>query len=88
MMYALNLDTDSRILSACVALPSTPDTMPRVDSLPNGDVTDYLYKGGKYVYDPLPTPEPPEPEPTDFDRLEAQVTYTAMMTDTLLPEEE
>lgn len=26
-------------------------------------------------------------EPADFDRLEAQVTYTAMMTDTLLPEE-
>lgn len=26
--------------------------------------------------------------PTEFDRLEAQVTYTAMMTDTLLVEEE
>lgn len=26
-------------------------------------------------------------EPTDFDKLEAQVIYTAMMTDTLLPEE-
>lgn len=31
--------------------------------------------------------EPPQPEPqppTDADKLEAQVTYTAMMTDTLL----
>lgn len=27
------------------------------------------------------------PTPTQFDRMEAQVTYTAMMTDTLLPEE-
>lgn len=27
-----------------------------------------------------------EPEPTQLDRVEAQVTYTAMMTDTLLPE--
>lgn len=29
-------------------------------------------------------PEPSEPEPTQLDILEAQVTYTAMMTDTLL----
>ena len=26
----------------------------------------------------------PEPEPTQLDRVEAQTTYTAMMTDTLL----
>ena len=32
-----------------------------------------------------PEPEPePDPEPTQLDRVEAQVTYTAMMTDTLL----
>lgn len=32
-----------------------------------------------------PTERPVQPqEPTDADRLEAQVTYTAMMTDTLL----
>lgn len=29
-------------------------------------------------------PEPAEPEPTQLDLIEAQVTYTAMMTDTLL----
>lgn len=86
MMYALNLNNDDRILSACVLLPSTPDTMPRVDSLPDGDINDYLFVNGEYVFDPVPTPEPPEPEPTDFDRLDAQVTYTAMMTDTLLEE--
>jgi hypothetical protein len=35
---------------------------------------------------PLPTPEvkPEEPMPTQLDIIEAQVTYTAMMTDTLL----
>ena len=86
MMYALNLNTDKRVLSACVVLPTTPDTMPMVDSLPDGNINDYLFINGKYVFDPVPTPEPPEPEPTDFDRLEAQVTYTAMMTDTLLEE--
>ena len=35
-----------------------------------------------------PEPEPePTPEPTQLDRVEAQVTYTAMLTDTLLPGE-
>ena len=28
----------------------------------------------------------PETVPTQFDRIEAQITYTAMITDTLLPE--
>ena len=32
----------------------------------------------------MPEPEPPEPEPTQLDIIEAQVAYTAMMTDTLL----
>lgn len=33
----------------------------------------------------MPEPEPePEPAPTQLDIIEAQVTYTAMMTDTLL----
>lgn len=36
---------------------------------------------------PLPVPEPtpePTPAPTQLDRIEAQSTYTAMMTGTLL----
>lgn len=33
----------------------------------------------------MPEPEPiPEPAPSQLDRIEAQTTYTAMMTDTLL----
>ena len=83
-MYALNLDTDNRILSACFVIPTTPEDMPRVETLPEGNIYDYLFVNGEYVLDPVPDPEPPTPEPTDFDRLEAQVTYTAMMTDTLL----
>ena len=36
-------------------------------------------------WEPLPMPEPaPEPAPSQLDIIEAQVTYTAMMTDTLL----
>lgn len=46
-----------------------------------------------YTYHEIPSPtpttpeevEPPElDEPTQLDRVEAQATYTAMMTDTLL----
>lgn len=39
-----------------------------------------------YTYKEAPLSEP-EPEPTQLDRVEAQVTYTAMMTDTLLEED-
>lgn len=37
-----------------------------------------------YTFEEAPLPEPVEPEPTQLDRVEAQATYTAMMTDTLL----
>ena len=56
-MYALNIDNNKRILSACVALPTTPEDMPRVEALPKGDVNDYLYINGEYVYAPLPAPD-------------------------------
>ena len=63
-MYALNLGEGGRILSACVALSiGNYDGMPQVGSLPEGDISDYKYLGGEYVYDPLPKPEP-MPEPT------------------------
>ena len=38
---------------------------------------------GEYTIEDDGQPEP-EPEPTQLDRVEAQSTYTAMMTDTLL----
>lgn len=39
----------------------------------------------KWTPGEMPEPDPaPEPEPTQLDIIEAQVTYTAMMTDTLL----
>ena len=65
MKYALNLAEDNRILSACVVLPNgNYDGMPFVDELPEGDISDYLYIDGQYVYDPLPEPVPPEPMPS------------------------
>ena len=84
MMYALNIGKESRILSACKVLGANNyKGMPIVNTLPEGDVSDYKYTGGKYVYDPLPKEEVVE-APSQLDILEAQVTYTAMMTDTLL----
>lgn len=84
-MYSLNLDTDNRVLSACVCLDGFEYTN-IVDTLPDGNITDYKYINGEYVLDPIPEPEPPTPEPTEFDVLEAQVIYTAVMTDTLIEE--
>lgn len=63
MKYALNLAKDNRILSACVVLPNgNYNDMPIVDTLPDGNLPDYLYVNEKYVYDPLPEPDPVEPE--------------------------
>ena len=41
-----------------------------VDVLPDGDISDYKYIDGEYVYDPLPEPEPQPVEPTADDVLD------------------
>ena len=61
MIYALNLDKDHRILSATYD-QYAPQSQPRVNMLPTGEITDYKYENGGYVYDPLPVP--PEPKLT------------------------
>ena len=59
MKYALNLAEDGRILSATYE-KYAPASAVLVGELPEGDISDYLYQGGAYVYDPLPEPEEPE----------------------------
>ena len=62
-MYSLNLEEDGRILSACVCIVGqTYNNI--IDTMPDGDITDYKYIDGSYVYDPLPKPEPTAQEPT------------------------
>ena len=61
--YALNLDADGRILSATYEAYAVAG-MPIVEALPDGDITDYKYIDGSYVYDPLPEPQPQPAEPT------------------------
>lgn len=68
-MYALNIGEDGRILSA--TLPEyAPEDAITVEELPDGDISDYLYAEGEYVYDPLPDPdpgaEPEEPVTVDY----------------------
>lgn len=68
-MYSLNLSEDNRVLSACVCLELFEYTNV-VDTLPEGDISDYKYIDGEYVYDPLPEPEPQPVEPTADDVLD------------------
>ena len=56
-----------------------PNTFPFVDI----EVEDGTVVSMKAGVMPEPIPEP-EPEPSQMDVLEAQVMYTAMMTDTLI----
>ena len=64
--YALNLDADGRILSATYESYAVPG-MPTVDTLPDGDITDYKYTDGSYVHDPLPEPQlEPEPQGAEY----------------------
>ena len=70
-MYALNLNEENRILSACVCLPNGKyDGMPIVNELPQSNIADYLYIDGEYVYSPLPV-EPVKEAVTETERLEA-----------------
>ena len=84
--YTLNLAEDGRILSATYEKYAHRDAV-FVENIPQGNLSDYRYQDGDFVYDPSPEPEPVKEEPTQLDRVEAQVVYTAMMTDTLLESE-
>ena len=82
MNYALSLAEDGRVLSVTFEKYASVDAV-IVEALPDGDISNYRYVNGGFVYDPVPEPVVDE-TPTQLDRIEAQVTYTAMMTDTLL----
>lgn len=70
-MFALNLNEEKRILSACVVLEKVDYTgMTIVNKLPEGNIADYLYIDSKYVHSPLPV-EPVAAIVTEAERLEA-----------------
>ena len=82
MNYALNLAEDGRVLSVTFE-KYAPVNAVIVEELPEGDVSNYRYVDGEFIYDPIPVIEVVK-QPTQLDRIEAQLVYTAMMTDTLL----
>lgn len=82
MRYALNLADDGRILSVTYE-QYAPVGAVLVNELPDGNCYEYRYVGGEYIREPLPEPQVDE-TPSQLDIIEAQVAYTAMMTDTLL----
>ena len=75
MRYALNLADDGRILSVTYE-KYAPAASVLVEELPEGNVADYLYVAGEFIYDPLPAPEQPEAEPTVNDILNALLGVT------------
>lgn len=81
-MYALNLAEDGRILSATYP-KYAPANAVIVDVLPDGDISDYLYVDGQYVFDPLPDPEQPEPKATLENRVKTLETDSTEMKEAL-----
>lgn len=75
MKYALNLSEDGRILSVTFEKYAAWTDAVLVDELPEGNVADYLYVNGEYVYDPIPV-EPVEEVATADDILNALLGVT------------
>lgn len=74
MKYSINLAENGRILSVTYA-KYAPAGAVLVDELPDGNVENYRYTDGKYIYDPLPVPEV-EHEPTVDEILNALLGVT------------
>ena len=72
MIYALSLGIDGRILSATYPQYAPADAA-IVETLPDGNINDYIFCAGEFVYDPLPVFEP-EPEQPTIEELQAKVT--------------
>lgn len=82
MTYALNLAEDGRILSVTYGKYATSGA-PLVGELPEGNVYDYRYVNGEYIYDPQPEPEKPEPGATLEDRVTDLETDSSEMKEAL-----
>lgn len=74
-MYALNLDRSGRCLSAAPA-KYAPAGAALAQSLPDGNLHEYRYENGQYIYDPLPVSAP--------DELESYEATTADMAAAIL----
>lgn len=80
-MFALNLGEDGRVLSATFDL-FAPEKQPRTPVLPQGNLMDYRFEDGGFVYDPLPEEQTPA-QPTTEDRLHALEEENQYLKETL-----
>lgn len=66
-------DENDRVLNTAFYYGSfVPPDMQKIDACPEeGRITDYLYRNGEWIYDPVPPEPDPEPVPTENDRLDA-----------------
>ena len=79
-MYALNLGIDGRVLSA--TFPEyAPAGTPLAEALPEGNISDYLYRDGAFLYEPLPRPGPAAPGPTVESRVAKLEKDSAELTE-------
>ena len=81
--YGLILDENSRIVSA-VAQRYAPVDAVVVEELPDGDITEFLYVDGEYVYDPKPISPVTDPQPTQEERIAQLEQQNAMLTECIL----
>ena len=64
-MNFIKLDSENRIIEALSSNYMIDEEGIEVLSLPNGNIFDYKYIDGKYVYEPLPEPELPPLDPAE-----------------------
>ena len=81
--HGLILDENNRIISAVTQRYASADAI-IVDNLPDGNMHDYLFIAGEYVYDPLPVPEPSDPQPTQEERIRQLEEQNAILTECIL----
>lgn len=73
MKFSLNIAEDGRILSATYEKFAPADAV-FAGELPEGDISNYRYVDGMYVYDPLPEleqPAVPKSDTATWDELAA-----------------
>lgn len=69
MSHALKLAPNGRILS--VTKPQyAPASQPRVESIPAGNIADYLYVNGEFIYSPVANHNT---QPDEITLLRAQI---------------
>lgn len=71
-MFVLSLNEDNRILYATYP-EFAPEDATIVEALPDGDISDYRYVNGEFVYDPLPKSEEIDSTPTPQDDTDSML---------------